>query len=191
MYITENPLRPGKTYTGEHPSDAKYFYMLVPEEKEWQSDDLMISFTTTRGTKKDTVLAPSSELCGWVYMVFETAPADAVIYLKNNPTVKLGTNGLWDEDGEADPIDLGLVFDAYGVNKLYFIPDDAAWPDENSQGWYTVDPQIEGTCSFSLAAVIYDTDMDLNTAFSDCCDEDKGKAPTGVENCVGVQYGLV
>ena len=190
-YITENPLRPGKTYTGEHPSDAKFFYMLVPEEKEWQSDDLMISYTTTRGTKKDTAMTPSSELCGWVYMVFETAPADAIIYLKNNPTVKLGTNGLWDEDGEADPIDLGLVFDAYGVNKLYFIPDDAAWPDENSQGWYTTDPQIEGTCSFSLAAVIYDTDMDLNTAFSDCCDEDKGKAPAGVENCVGVQYGLV
>ena len=191
VYISEDPLRPGKTYTGEYPSDAKYFYVLVPEEKEWQSDDLMISYTTPRGARKDTVMTPSGDLCGWMYMVFDTAPSDAVIYLKNNPDVQLGINGLWDDDGIADQIDLNILFDVSGVNKLYFIPDDAAWPDENSMGWYTYDPQVEGTCSFSLAAVIYDTDMDLNPAFSDCCDDDRDHAPAGVEACVGVQYGLV
>ena len=193
IYVSEDTRRAGYTYTGEYAQDAKYFYMLVPEEKMWQSDDLMITYTTPQGTKKDTTLAPSSALCGWVQMVFNNAPADAVIYLKNDPSIQLGLNGLWDDDDVADPINLELVFDAFGVNKLYFIPDDAAWPatGDDSKGWYMDDPQIEGTCSFSLAAVIYDTDMSLNTAFSDCCGADKGKAPTGVESCVGVQHGLV
>ncbi|MBR4783804.1 MAG: fibro-slime domain-containing protein [Fibrobacter sp.] len=192
VYVSESPQRAGFTYTGAYAADAKYFFMLVPDEKEWQSDDLMISYTTSRGTKKDTALAPSSELCGWVYMVFNTPPDDAVIYLKNTPTTQLGLNGLWDDDEVADPIDLALVFDAFSVNKLYFIPDDAAWPPgDDSKGWYTVDPGVTGTCQFTLAAVIYDTDMSLNPAFSDCCGQDKGNNNRLVDACVGVQHGLV
>ena len=193
VYVTENPNIAGRTYTGEYTPDAKFFYMLVPDEKVWQSDDLVMTYTAANGTKKDTVLSPSHAMCGWVQMVFNyAAPEDAVIYLKSNPTVQLGLNGLWDDDDVPEAIDLNLVFDAYGVNKLYFIPDDAAWPPgDDSKGWYTVDPQISGTCSFTLAAVIYDTDMKLNSAFSDCCGSAKGQAPAGVEACVGVQHNLV
>ncbi len=193
VYVAENPSIAGRTYMGEYTPDAKYFYMLVPDEKVWQSDDLVMTYTAPNGTKKDTVLSPSHSMCGWVEMVFNyAAPEDAIIYLKNDPTSQLGLNGLWDDDDTPEVIDLSLVFDAYQVNKLYFIPDDAAWPaGEDSKGWYTVDPQIEGTCSFSLAAVIYDTDMQLNSAFSDCCGPDKGKAPAGVEACTGVLHNLV
>ena len=192
IYVAENPNIAGRTYTGEYAADAKYFYMLVPEEKLWQSDELIISYTTPKGTKKDTTLAPSMDLCGWVQMVFNVPPSDAIFYLKNSPDIKLGINGLWDDDDIADPVDLALVFEAYGVNKLYFIPDDNAWPsDDGSQGWYTAYPNVEGTCSFSLAAVIYDTDMSVNDLFTDCCGDDKSKNNMTVDACVGVIHNLV
>ena len=192
IYVTEDPRRSGYTYTGTYAPDAKYFYMLVPDDPKWQSDDLMITYTMPNGTKKDTALVPNNELCGWVYLVFNNAPEDAVVYLKNSPDVQLGINGLWGEDSIAMPIDLNMVFTSYGVNKIYFIPNDADWPiGTDTKGWYTTDPGVTGTCAVKLAAVIYDTDMSLNTAFSDCCGSDKGNAPTGVEACVGVKHGLV
>ena len=190
VYVSENPNFPGKTYTGQYAADAKYFYVLVPDDKEWQSDDLMITYTNAQGVKKDTAMTASSTYCGWFSMVFNKAPADAVLYLKNSPDVTLGINGTWDDDDVADPMDLETVFDAYG-NTVFFITDEALWPDDASGGWYTSYPNVEGTCSFTLAAVIYDTDMSLNSAFSDCCGSGKGQAPAGVEACTGVQHGLV
>ncbi len=185
VYVSENPLLPGRTYTGENPSDAKYFYVLVPEEKEWQSDDLMISYTNSHGVRKDTAMTPSSTYCGWFSMVFDKAPSDAILYLKNSPDVQLGINGMWDDDGVADPMDLETVFDAYG-NTVFFITDEALWPDDVSQGWYTEYPNVEGTCSFTLAAVIYDTDKSVNPVFTeDAIDV------TGVGTCIGVHHGIV
>ena len=184
VYVSEDVLNPGNTYIGTTASDAKFFFVLLPEEKEWQSDELMISFTKN-GVRKDTSMIPSPDYCGWHYFVFDTPPSDAVLYLKNYPDTSLGINGLWDDDGVADPIDLAMVYDAYDVNNLFFIPDDAAWPDEGSQGWYTVYPDVEGTCSFTLAAIIYDTDEELNTAFTS-----DGNV-TGPGQCVGVFTGLV
>ena len=196
IYVAENPLIPGKTYTGENPPNAKYFYVLVPEEKEWQSDDLMIHYVTARGVEKDTAMTPSKNLCGWFGMVWGEAPSGVYMYLKNSPEKQLGMNGLWDEDDVVDPVDLSMLYEAYGTDVLYFIPDDNDWPDEESGGWYVADPGVPEAgdntrCSFSLAAVIYDTDMSLNNAFSDCCGSAKGQAPAGVESCVGVQHGLV
>ena len=195
VYVAEDPRRSGFTYTGSYAPDAKYFYVLVPEEKQWQSDDLMIHYTNARGVEKDTALTPMKNMCGWFGMVFNQPPSDAYMYLKNDPTKQLGMNGLWDDDDVADPIDLSLLFGMYG-NNLYFIPDDNDWPDEDHAGWWDSDPGIpeagdNSRCSFSLAAVIYDTDMSLNTAFSDCCGSAKGQSPAGVEACVGVQHGLV
>ena len=155
IYVTEDPRRSGYTYTGTYAPDAKYFYMLVPDDPKWQSDDLMITYTMPNGTKKDTALVPNNELCGWVYLVFNNAPEDAVVYLKNSPDVQLGINGLWGEDSIAMPIDLNMVFTSYGVNKIYFIPNDADWPiGTDTKGWYTTDPGVTGTCAFKLAAVI-------------------------------------
>ena len=192
IYVAESPQRAGYTYTGEFAPDAKYFYMLVPDDPEWQSDDLMISYTKPNGTRKDTALVPNNAMCGWVYIVFNQAPSDAIIYLKNKPTVQIGLNGLWTEDSVAVPLDMERVFDAFSVNKLFFIPDDNDWPlGTDTKGWYTVDPGVSGTCVYTLAAVIYDTDMSLNSAFSDCCGRDKDKNNRLVDACVGVQHGLV
>ena len=185
VYVAEDALHPGSTYVGSAPPDAKFFYILLPEEKEWQSDDLMISYTTAQGVKKDTAMLPSPDYCGWHYMVFDTPPSDAVLYLKNNKDVQLGINGLWDDDGEADPIDLGTVFEAYGVEQLFFIPDDALWPDDGSGGWYVEYPNVEGTCTFSLAAIIYDSDQELLNVFTSDPDA------SGFGACVGVHTGIV
>ena len=196
VYVTEDPVNPGKTLITENPPDAKYFYVLVPEEKEWQFDDMMIHFTDSKGDKKDTILAPVKDLCGWVGMAFSQPPSDVYMYLKNSPDMQLGMNGLWGGTDLADPIDLNLLYETYGTDKLYFIPDDNDWPVEGSAGWFVTDPGIpeagdNSRCTFSLASVIYDTDMDLNSAFSDAVGADKGHAPAGVENCVGAQHGLV
>ena len=196
VYVTEDPVNPGKTLITENPPDAKYFYVLVPEEKEWQFDDMMIHFTDSNGDKKDTILAPVKDLCGWVGMAFSQPPSDVYMYLKNSPDMQLGMNGLWDVNDLADPIDLNLLYETYGTDKLYFIPDDSDWPVEGSAGWFVTDPGIpeagdNSRCTFSLASVIYDTDMLVNAAFSDAVGADKGHAPAGVENCVGVQHGLV
>lgn len=195
-YIMENPDSPGRTYMGGAPATAKFFYVLVPDEKEWQSDDLMIRYSMDGVTFKDSNMAPAGDLCGWMYMWFETPPISVVMYLKNKPTAQLGLNGLWGEDETAVPVDLSVLYEAYGVNKLYFIPDDNDWPDDgNTQGWYVTDPGVpeagdNSRCTFSLAAIIYDTDMLLNDVFSDCCSD--AKNPAGpYEACVGVQYGIV
>ena len=192
VYVSEDPVRPGKTYIGENPPDAKYFYVLVPEAVEWQSDELRISYTNSQGVLKDTAMVPSANNCGWFYMVFDSQPpSDAVLYLKNSPDMQLGVNGLWDDDGAADPINLDLIYDGFASDYLYFIPDKSMWPDEDNQGWYASDPGVEGICSFVLAGLIYDTDMSLNPAFTDCCTTGGTSNASGPDSCVGIQTGLV
>ena len=182
VYVAENVLKPGTAYIGSTPPDAKFFYVLLPEEKEWQSDDLMISYTKN-GVKKDTAMIPSPDYCGWFYMVFDKAPADAILYLKHQPDVQLGINGTWDDDGVADPMDLDVVFDE--TDQMFFILDDAAWPDDVNKGWYEAFPGVEGTCSFNLAAIIYDSDESLINVFTHDPDN------SGFGACVGVHTGIV
>ena len=185
IYIAEDIFNPGKTFVGSEDPGWKYFYVLLPEEKEWQSDDLMISYTDSHGVKQNVAMLPAPEYCGWLFAVFDEAPTDAILYLKNYPDVQLGINGLWDADGDADPINLDVVFSTFGTKKLYFIPDEAVWPDDGTDGWYIEYPDVEGTCTFSLAAIIYDSDHTLNEAFTD-----EGTV-TGTAQCVGVYTGLV
>ena len=184
IYVMEDPIRPGKTYIGSIPPDAKFFYVLLPEEREWLSDALMISYTKN-GVKKDTAMIPSQDYCGWYYTVFDQTPTDAVLYLKNIPDIQLGMNGLWDDDGIANPMDLKLLYEAYGSNTLYFIPDDRAWYSEDDGGWYVMYPNVEGSCMFALATVIYDTDQDLLNVFTSDPDA------SGFGACVGVHTGIV
>jgi len=190
IYVAEDVINPGKAYIGSNPPNAKYFYVLMPDEKEWQSDELMIHYTTAAGVAKDTAMMPSSDYCGWFYMTFENAPSDAILYRKNAPDAQLGIFGLWGEEETATPINLSLVFKSVKGNELYFIPDNGAWPDDTHEGWYEtpfdVDGSlIEGTCTFNLAAVIYDSDQSLNPVFTSDPDN------SGFGACVGVHTGIV
>ena len=190
IYIQPDDTRPGKTYVGKVPPTAKYFYVLVPEVKEWQSDEMMIHYELN-GVAKDTAMSPMQTMCGWFGMVFNDAPINVYMYLKNDTTMQLGMNGLWGEEDVATPVDLSLLYEAYGTNTLYFIPDDGDWPGEEDGGWYVTDPGVpepgnNSRCTFSLAAVIYDTDKSVNPLFTeDAIDL------TGYGTCVGVHQGMV
>ena len=162
---------------------AKTLNVIMPDEREWLNDQPVLSYTDN-GEKKSVALLPVADKCGWFQATFDKAPKDAIIGLKYNSELKLGVNGLWDEDGNADPIDLGLFSEVLNSDELYFIPDDALWPDAESLGWYAKYPEVEGYCQFNLAALIYDTDQAINTLFS----FDDASA---LDSCTGLQKGIV
>ena len=43
LYVQEDPMVAGGTYHKETPPNASYLYVLVPDDKEWQSDNMMVS----------------------------------------------------------------------------------------------------------------------------------------------------
>ncbi len=207
LYISANPVSPSLTVFSTEPPNAKYFYVLIPDDEEWMSDVPMISLD---GGVTGTPMIASADLCGWYYHVFfDTSPTDNVLVYRQGDVLKeeaIGVNGLWDEDGVADPIPLALYYDLYGSNNLYFVTDDNAdgWTDEleAEKGWATIDPGISGVCSYSLAAIIYDTDASLHPAFSCWSQGGEGcqigaqgipqaQAVAAVNACIGVTPGIV
>jgi len=190
VYISEDPLHEGKTYIGTTPSDAKFFYFLVPQDEAWQSDNVMIQINGS----KDTAMVPAPDMCGWFYMVFDgnNVPTDIVLFRKNDPTDQLGLNGVA-EMGEATPIALSNFYTMFNSNSLYFVPDDADWITDElvmNSGWSTYDPGVPEAgdlerCTYKLAALIYDTDQSVNKAFT--TDPDA----SGYGACVGVHKGIV
>lgn len=167
--------------------NSKKIYVLLPDEGEWQSSELMVKYTGENGKKQSVAMLPSSEHCGWVYADFEKAPNDAIFYLKNDTTYQIGVNGLWENSDTASPIDLQLVYESYLSDNLFFIPDPGLWPD-TSKGWYMDFPDVLGTCSYVLGTLLYDTDMDLNPVFSDGYSVDPEDP---YRSCVGIQPGIV
>ena len=194
VYVEENPLQPGTTRVGDNPSGAYFVYVLVPDDKEWQSDFMMIEIDGAPGVQ----MTASTELCGWYQMAFENPPNNVLFYRKNDPSTKLGQQGLWGDVSNPAPLPLKAILDGFGTKALYFIPDDAQWPDgrEADQGLFVDDPGVSGICSFELAAVIYDTDCSVNNVFS-LYHGDGGEAVRScpesprVTTCQGVKTGVV
>ncbi len=193
-YVAENPLVPGTVYTGSVPPSAKYLYILVPDDKLWQSDVMMLRYTDGSGLQKDTSMAPAPGMCGWFYMVYDESkvPNDIIIYRKNKPDDQIGATGLWGNESEPTPLPLKAILEAFGSDRLYFIPDDSQWPDWEgaSQGLFVTDPGVDGVCKFQLAGIVWDTDELLNKFFSTV---PNGQSPLGwpVDQCTGVRKGVV
>lgn len=201
-----NPNSSTVTFFSSAAPDAKFIYFLVPpEDIEWMSSVPMIS---TDGGVTGKPMTADPDRCGWYYHVWVSdLPTEQVIFYRDDDVTKkdaIGLNGLWDEDYVADPIPMGTYFALYATNKLYFIPDDSYWPDDGaSLGWYDTDPiTVEGSCSYSLAAIIYDTDATLHPAFScysgggEGCQQGAGGIPqaaavAAVNACLGVTPGIV
>ncbi len=188
IFIAQDPLSATpKTYVGTVPPSAKYLYVLTPDDKEWQSDNMMVSANGGAGVQMTT--AP--DMCGWMMMVFEESkvPDEVLVYLKNKPDEKLGATGLWGNEAEPTPLPLKSILEALGTDRLYFIPDDSQWPEgmEDAQGLFVTDPGVSGVCSFDLAAIIYDSDVSVNDLFS----EYQGISSSRATNCVGVHHGIV
>lgn len=208
LYFYENPAEPGKTVVSNDPPNAKYFYFLLPEDPEWQSTVTMMSLD---GGKTGTPLIADPNRCGWFYHVFfsDDPTNDVLIYQDEDTELDnaIGLNGLWDQDGT--PINLADIYEQNETNVLYFVPDEDKLDDMGSpQGFFATDPgdEITGSCSYDLAAIIYDTDPSLHPAFSchtgdgksfqEGCQEgaqgiSESKAISAVKACLGVTTGLV
>lgn len=204
IYIFEDPTKPGKTVVSPTPPNAKYFFVMIPPEYEdWMSDVPMISMD---GGATGKMLKAVPDMCGWYYYVFfnEEISDNVVLYRASDDdrVDMIGLNGNWETGPTATPIPLSMMFDM-GNDSLFFVPDEEQNTDEYGF-YYSRDEAegFEGTCSYSLAALIYDTDASLHPAFScyslggEGCqlkfpNVDSVTLRSAINNCLGVQQGLV
>ena len=169
--------------------NAKYLYVLVPDDRDWIYDNMMVS---TDGGVTGVQMRAAPGMCGWYQMVWENAPDEVLIYPKNHPDLIIGQNGLWGNEAVPTPLPLKTILEAYGSDQLYFIPDDAQWDEgtEDQMGLFLTDPGVDGVCEFQLAGIFWDTDELLNKFFSTV---PNGQSPLGwpVDQCTGVRKGVV
>jgi len=204
VYVTENPNSPGKTFTGKYPPGAKYFFVMIPPEMEdWMSAVPMISMD---GGATGSPMTAVSDMCGWYSYVFvgQNISDEVVLYRDDDAAREdmIGVNGNWEEEEHAQPIPLGFLLGM--VDSLFFVPDEEQ--KTNDDGYYYSKAEvdgIQGTCSYTMAAIIYDSDASLHPAFS--CYKDGGGegcqngalgitatvAQQLVNACIGVTPGLV
>ena len=214
LYVFENPTNPGKTVYSENPPNAKYFFVMIPPDyEEWMSAVPMISIDGGQTGKPMTAV---DDMCGWYSYVFvgENQMSDNVVLFRDDdpldPTTNLradmiGVNGNWEQEDHAQPIPLEMIFNM-GIDTLFFVPDEEQKTNEDGYYYSAAEVNgIEGTCSYTMAAVIYDTDASLHPAFS--CYKDGGgegcqngiakwgitaqAAQAFVDYCIGVHTGLV
>ena len=217
IYIYENPKVAGRTEVSANPPDAQYIYFLVPKEDDaWMAAIPMVSLD---GGKSAVRMTADPERCGWFYYVWFGEPvSDSVVFMRDdaqNLESALGKNGTAEEGDVAELIPLKTYYEAYSSNTIFFIPDQNDWLTETDGGFYGSDPMVEGSCSYNLAAIIYDTDASLHPSFS--CDKwqqgvdynanddcqvgvtntaaginiSKAQAQQYVSNCIGVHEGIV
>lgn len=217
LWISPNPdpAYPNVPYFNSVAPDVKFFYVFLPDEAVWKSAVPMMSSDGGPGE----ALTADPDRCGWYFKRYidEPLPSSVVIYRDDDPTQAeaIGLNGIWDEDGVADPIPLVTYFTLYSASTLYFVADDSYWDAalEAEQGWSITDPTaVESSCTYNLAAMIYDTDASLHGAFTCVPDWVQGQTPaqaavnacyyptapynvassaTGQVPCIGVTPGIV
>ena len=205
LYIYENPAEPGKTAFSNNPPDAKYLYVMIPPDYEdWMSSVPMISMD---GGLTGRPLTADPDKCGWYSFVWfnEEITDNVVLFRDDDPDREdmIGVKGNWETAATATHIPLGTFFEAYEADTLYFVPDEKQFLAETDNGWYTVFPEgVEGTCSYSMAAIIYDTDAELHPSFSCYAAGGEGcqygaqgltaqQAQAYVNACIGVTTGAV
>ena len=209
IYVYLNPKREKTSVVDDNPPDAKYIYFLVPPEDDaWMAAIPKVSLD---GGQTSVPMTADPDRCGWFYYVWFGEPvSDNVVFMRDDaPTLAdaIGVNGTA-EEGEAQPIPLQTYYDAFSPsNTIFFIPDQDMWVQEGDGGFYDSDPQVEGICSYTLAAIIYDTDASLHPSFS--CWADGGgsnyaegcqtgaqgytaqQAQNYIKNCLGVHRNIV
>ena len=206
LYIYENPAKSGETVAASNPPNAKYFFVMIPPNMdEWMSAVPMLSMD---GGKTGVPMTAVSEMCGWYSHVFfnEEITDNVVLYRDDDPDREdmIGVNGNWETAAAATPIALKMIFDM-GVDTLLFVPDEEQ--KTNTDGYYYSAAEvegIEGTCAYTMAAIIYDTDADLHPAFScygaeggvEGCQNgaagvDRETAIAAINSCIGITPGLV
>ena len=180
-----------------------FFVMISPDFEEWMSAVPMISMD---GGMTGKAMTAVDDMCGWFSYAFTGEElTDNVVLYRDDDTERedvIGVNGNWETAATAQPIALKMLFNM-GVDSLFFVPDEDQ--KTNGDGYYYSKAEvdgIEGTCSYVLASIIYDTDASLHPAFS--CYSASGKdcqqgaldvktvtALQAAYDCFGVTQGLV
>ena len=184
--------------------NTKHFFVLIPPDfTEWMSAVPMISMD---GGMTGKAMTAVDDMCGWFSYAFTGEElTDNVVLYRDDDTERedvIGVNGNWETAATAQPIALKMLFNM-GVDSLFFVPDEDQ--KTNGDGYYYSKAEvdgIEGTCSYVLASIIYDTDASLHPAFS--CYSDSGKdcqqgaldvktvtAQQAAYACFGVTQGIV
>jgi len=179
-WIIENPSKPEQTAISTQPPNAYYFYFLPPKATEWALGIPYIAWREGGTIKKEKLTLDSR--CGWYKMVyFDKNPpdADAWVWLNGNkaePDDQIGDLGLDEDpmdwkDGRPTPFNLAQRFGGK-PGDLFLVAQD---------GWTTIDPYPgrKGVCEYTFAAIIYDTDSDVSSAFVDAAGA-AGTSGTGV-----------
>ena len=168
---------------------TKNLYVLVPDDKDWLYNNMMLS---TDGGATGGKMKNAAGMCGWYQMSWDEAPDEVLIYPQNHPELIIGQNGLWGNEAVPTPLPLKDIMEALGTDQLYFIPDDSQWDEgtEDQMGLFLTDPGVDGVCKFQLAGIVWDTDELLNKFFSTV---PNGQSPLGwpVDQCTGVRKGVV
>ena len=220
LYIYEDPTVAGKTVFTKDPPNAKYFFVMIPPDyEEWLSAVPMLSMD---GGHTGKPMKAVDGMCGWYsYVFFNEEITDNVVLFRDDDTDRedmIGVNGNWETAASAQPIALGMIFNM-DVDSLFFVPDEEQ--KTNDDGYYYSAAEvegIEGSCQYTMAAIIYDSDASLHPAFScyggpsdpkphdpnptfDACQEvnqknaasgaDKTTALRAIYECIGVTPGIV
>ena len=204
IYIYENPVRSGETVVSDKAPNAKYFFVMIPPDMtEWMSAVPMISLD---GGQTGKPMKAVADMCGWYsYVFWNEEVTDNVVLFRDddiNRVDMIGLFGNWETGKSATPMPLGMIFDI-GYDTLLFVPDEEQ--KTNEDGWYFSAAEvdgIEGTCEYTLAALIYDTDAQLHPSFSCYAMSGEGcqfKFPgvdsatlrKAIDTCIGVTPGLV
>lgn len=182
---------------------AKKFFLLVPEGEDWVSSAPMIS---TDGGKTGKPMVMDGYMCGWyTYQFAEDELTDNVLIYRDDDAARedmLGMNGNWETGDSATPIPLKMIFDL-GHDSAFFVADESQ--KLNEDGWlfsFAEADVLQGTCTFSVPWIVYDTDAKLHPAFS-CYSQGGEGCQTGaqgvdletalnaVNDCIGLTQGAV
>ena len=148
---------------------TKYFFVMIPPDfEEWMSSVPMLSLD---GGKTGKPMNAVPDMCGWYsYVFFNETITDNVFLYRDDDVLRedmIGANGNWEQHPESpEPIALNMMF-GDDNDSLFFVPDEEQ--KANDDGFYFSKAEvegIEGTCSYPLAAIIYDTDASLHGAFT-------------------------
>jgi len=169
-YIYEDRNVPNKTYLSHEPPNAFNFYYLPPKQEEWI---LGTSFIVWDNGNKKEKFSLDPDHCGWFKKTWFNEPVpDSPTWiwlnaLKNPPDDKLGAKGLnedpleWPDGPNGNPTPFNLK------ERFGDTPGDLYFNAGGDGSWSTTYKGEQGVCTYNLAAIIYDTDSDVNSSFVD------------------------
>ena len=182
---------------------TKQFLVLLPGSADWVSSAPMIS---TDGGKTGKPMVMDGFMCGWYKYAFaEDEITDNVLIYRDDDAARedmLGMNGNWETGDSAVPIPLKTIFEL-GHDSLFFVADESQ--KLNEDGWlysFAEADVLQGTCSYEIPWIVYDSDAKLHPAFSCYAQGGEGcqagaqgvdleTALKAVNDCIGVTSGLV